>query len=763
MVQPCGARRRNGASLILAYGAYGAADDHPLRCEAGFPGLVAWLQELYDRRGPGPKDGPWLCFADFAGNQRSYANLVASHAVPLDLDLGAYAWDADSIRARLAGYQFTAWTSYSHTPERPRWRIVVPVDQPMSRAQHYATWETLAALFLNDAGQSSKDATRLNYLPGTCLHPEHAQFITGAGAVFPVSPVPVGTEHHGVTDDLTTEPVPGWAGPEDDEQLLQYMLTNRRAAEDAFGGGPTRFEALWTADAAALAVKYPPIEDDQLFEHTRADAGLANELAFYTGSHGVRMLDLFMRSALAQRDRFREDKARRACLLACERDAKQHAFMRPTIAAPSITVTMDPASPTTAADSTEGAGSAISNAADFFAYLPDHTYIHRPTGGRWPAASLDGTVGKDTRMMLDLTHPVHLLSWAPGLPERFQMRDLDVSNERAADAWVYNEYHAPSAARHDGDIAPWLELLHKLYPGADAEHILRYMADAVQNPGRKCNHALVLGSGIHGIGKDTLLKPLRRGVGERNYMVIEPRALFADFNPWVAAVVVQISESRNIGDGDGGRISKYDIESKVKNLAAAPPTTLERNAKYVSQQQVKNVLRLIITTNHGIDGIYVTSEDRRHYCAWSNAPAMSADEGDRLHKWLDGGGCESVMHYLAAFDLSAWNPGAPPPHTEWWHRLVLEGNAQDDNPLPDAIARLGSPAWVSVESLTKAGGPELASWFADVRNRKHAPRFFGALGYNRLRNPSDGRGRFKINGQQQIVYAKTGVEPASVR
>lgn len=748
--------------MILAYGAYGAADDHPQRCEADFPALVAWLQDLYDRRGPGPKDGPWLCFADFNGAQRSYANLVASHAVPLDLDLGQYAWTADDIRARLAGLSFIAWTSYSHTPERPRWRIVVPAAGPMTREQHYTAWGELAHLFLNDAGQSSKDATRLNYLPGTCLQPDDAQFIHGQGVPYTVPEGTISTVSP-AGDDLTDEPLPGYSGPTDDETLLSYMLTNRRNAEDAFGGGPTRFEALWTADAAALAVKWPPIEDDQQFEHTRADAALANELAYYTGSHGSRMLDLFMRSALAQRDRFREDKARRACVLACQRDAKQHAFMRPVIVAPSITVTMDPSPVPDAPEPTGGEGSAtVSATEDFYAYLPQHDYIHRPTGVHWPAASLDGTIGKDLRMMLDLTHPVHLLSWAPGLPERFQWRDLDETNAKSADSWTYNRYQAPRKPRRSGaQIDPWLKLLSALYP-SDADHILKYFADAVQNPGRKCNHALVLGSEVHGIGKDTLLKPLKWAVGEKNYATISPAEIFDKNNAWAASVVVQISETRNVGDGDGHRISKYDMYERCKDLAAAPPTTLSCQDKWVARHQVRNVLRPIYTTNHGVDGIYIPPQDRRHYCAWSDAAAMSEADGLALHRWLDAGGCEEVAAFLYdASLLDGWNPGARPPQTEWWKRLVLDGNAQDDNPLADALDKLGNPEWVTAEGLAKEGGPALASWFADSRNRKGAARMLSGLGYRRLNNPAERRGRYSFKGEARTVYTRVSINPVT--
>lgn len=746
--------------MIVTYGPQ-AECGTPSRHDATWPELLAWLQSTPPAQGP--KDGPWLCFADFNGGQRSYANLSGSYAVPIDLDLGQYLWTAQDIDARLAGYSYAAWTSYSHAPDKPRWRIVVPVARPMSREEHYATWEALAALFAHDAGVSSKDATRLNYLPGACLHPEAAQFHARGGALFPVSYVPEGTTR--ADNDLTDAPVDGYAGPEDDDALIAFMLAQRTRLEDAFGKGPTRFTALWTADATALAHKFPPIEGDQLFDHTRADAGLANELAFYTGSHGTRCLDLFMRSALADRPKFREDKARRAIILACN-GRTQHAFMRPSASSPPATGTSEaglsgqPTPP--AADTSPEPAAGDPQAGDFFAYLPQHDYIHRPTGLHWPAASLDGTIGKDSRMMLDLTLPVHLLSWAPGLPERFQWRDLDDTRPAAAESWTYNRYQAPRKPRRSGaQIDPWLKLLHTLYP-TDADHILKYFADAVQNPGRKCNHALVLGSEVHGIGKDTLLRPLKWAVGEHNYATISPAEIFDKNNAWAASVVVQISETRNVGDGQGDRISKYDMYERCKDLAAAPPTTLSCQDKWIARHQVRNVLRPIYTTNHGVDGIYIPPQDRRHMCAWSDAGAMSEADALAMHRWLDAGGCEEVAAFL--YDpahLDGWNPGARPPQTEWWKRLVLDGNAQDDNPVADALDKLGRPEWVTAEGMAKECGPALASWLADSRNRRNIGRVLSGHGYRRLNNPTERRGRYSFKGEARIVFSRASINPAT--
>ncbi|MEO8019727.1 MAG: phage/plasmid primase, P4 family [Pseudomonadota bacterium] len=311
------------------------ADASPARFAAEFPALVEWLKARTPTAGD--KDGPYLVFADFGeGGTRDYDHLLASYAVPLDLDLGKFTWNADAIRARFPGRQFIAWTSYSHTPERPRWRVVVPLERGATREEHYATWDTLAELFARDCGESSKDATRLNYIPGAAAHPEHAQFIYGEGAPFPVSAVPEGTAVQ-AGDQWSDEPVEGYTGTSDDDELIAHMLAARSRSQDAFAppGTPTKFAALWNADAAHLVSLFPPQEDGQQFDHTRADAALANELVYYTGGDCERALRIMERGTLAQRDTWEERKGRLAISLALKGRAA-FAYIRKTPAEPTV-------------------------------------------------------------------------------------------------------------------------------------------------------------------------------------------------------------------------------------------------------------------------------------------------------------------------------------------------------------------------------------------------------------------------------------------
>ena len=130
----------------------------------------------------------------------------------------------------------------------------------------------------------------------------------------------------------------------------------------------------------------------------------------------------------------------------------------------------------------------------------------------------------------------------------------------------------------------------------------------------KPNHALLLG-GAPGIGKDTILAPVRIAVGPWNFKDISPDNLTEPFNPYVRAVIMRINEAHDLGDSE--RFNRFKLYERTKIYAASPPEVLRCNEKFLPSYYVPNVLGLVITTNHKNDGVYLPGDDRRHYVAWS--------------------------------------------------------------------------------------------------------------------------------------------------
>src|SRR5262249_7283484 len=146
----------------------------------------------------------------------------------------------------------------------------------------------------------------------------------------------------------------------------------------------------------------------------------------------------------------------------------------------------------------------------------------------------------------------------------------------------------------------------------DAVHIVHWLAHRVQRPQEKISHALVLG-GTQGIGKDTLLEPVKRAVGPWNFHDISPGHLLGTFNGFAKSVVLRVNEAKDLGD-----TNRFDYAAHTKIYTAAPPDVLRVNEKHLREYDIFNCLGFLVTTNHKVDGLYLPPDDRRHYVAWSN-------------------------------------------------------------------------------------------------------------------------------------------------
>lgn len=346
------------------------------------------------------------------------------------------------------------------------------------------------------------------------------------------------------------------------------------------------------------------------------------------------------------------------------------------------------------------------------------------------------------------------MTWAPGQPEVIRGRLVDMGGWVARPgATVFNLYRPPTIVPGDPDKAgPWVDQVRRVYPDA-ADHVIKWCAQRVQTPGVKVNHALVLG-GSQGIGKDTILEPVSRAVGQWNVQEISPVAAIGRFNGFVKAVILRISEARDLGEMD--RFAFYD---HMKVFAAAPPDVLRCDEKNLREHAVMNVCGVIITTNHKSDGIYLPPDDRRHFVAWSDADRsdFSEDYWRELWRWYGDGGFEHVAAYLHALDLSDFDPKAPPPKTEaFWH-IVNAARPSEEAEIEDVLELMGTPAAFTLEEMAavaQAERPELAGWLAEKKNRRAIPHRLEQVGYEPVRSDTAKSGLWVVGGKRQVVYAR---------
>jgi len=425
----------------------------------------------------------------------------------------------------------------------------------------------------------------------------------------------------------------------------------------------------------------------------------------------------------------------------------------------------------------EGAGVTID---DFVAYMPSHVYIFTPCREPWTQTSVNARLppvpvldkngrpkrrkGKPVTISpgrwLDLNRPEEQMTWCPGFPMLIKDRlVVDGGWIERADVTCFNHYREPRVVPGDvTKVGPWLDHVRKIYP-EDANHIITWLAHRVQRPGEKINHALVLG-GLQGIGKDTLLEPVKHAVGPWNFRDVIPANLMGRFNSFAKAVILRVNEARDLGDAE--RVNRFTFYDHTKTYTAAPPDVLRIDEKNLREYYVFNVLGFLITTNYKTDGIYLPADDRRHYVAWSNftKEAFTSIYWNELWNWYYTGGFEHVAAYLAALDISAFDPKAPPPKTPAFWDIVSANTAPEDAELMDVIDKLGNPDALTVKRLIAAATGDIADWLMERRNRRALPHRLEHCGYASVKNPDNKQGLWKLKDGQQNIYAKASLSPA---
>jgi hypothetical protein len=412
---------------------------------------------------------------------------------------------------------------------------------------------------------------------------------------------------------------------------------------------------------------------------------------------------------------------------------------------------------------------------DFHAYMPMHAYIFIPTGELWPASSIDSRfprqqlVDRNGRPMvdkadrkiktikasqwLDKYKPVEQTTWAPGKKQIIEGWIVSEGGwiERPG-CKIFNLYRPPIVVPQLGSVERWTNLVHQLY-GDNAKHIERWLAHRVQRPQEKINHALVLGGG-QGIGKDTLLVPVKYAIGPWNFSEVSPQQMLGRFNGFAKSVVCRVSEARDLGDLD-----RYAFYDHTKTYIAAPPDVLRVDEKNMREYSVPNVIGIIITTNHKTDGIYLPADDRRHFVAWSD---LTKDDFTKsywvdLYRWYETGGIAAVAAYLAELDLSGFDPNAPPPKTTAFWEIVDASRAPEDAELADVIESLGSPDALTLEQIGNRAPSNFGEWLRDRKNARRIPHRLESSGYVAVRNDGAKDGHWKVDGRRQVIYAKAAL------
>jgi hypothetical protein len=361
---------------------------------------------------------------------------------------------------------------------------------------------------------------------------------------------------------------------------------------------------------------------------------------------------------------------------------------------------------------------------------------------------------------LDKNQPVEQTTWVPGEPMLIKDRLVNEGGwiDRSG-VTIFNQYRPPIMKSGVAMLAQrWVDHVCRVYP-TDAEHIIAWLVFKVQNPQTKINHSLFLG-GKQGIGKDTILEPVKHAVGPWNFQEVSPQQILGRFNGFVKSVILRVSEARDLGDVD--RFALYD---HLKTYTAAPPDVLRVDEKHLREHYVFNVTGLIVTSNHKSDGIYLPADDRRTYVAWSELDKEDFDEAywKGMWGWYERDqGIAHVCTYLLALDLSGFNPKAPPPKTAAFWEIVNAGVPDENSEIRDILDGLGNPIVTTIDRIANAAQGPIAEWFADRKNRRAIRHRLEAIGYTMVPNSDADDRLWKVYGKRQAIYGRADV-PAGER
>lgn len=261
-----------------------------------------------------------------------------------------------------------------------------------------------------------------------------------------------------------------------------------------------------------------------------------------------------------------------------------------------------------------------------------------------------------------MLHPdlrmVDRITYSPGQPQFCKERSFD--SDAVMDC--LNVYSPADIHPEEGDCTAFLDLVDHVFdkdPGA-VSHFLSFFAYAIQNPGARINHALVI-QGEQGIGKDSLLLAVERVMGKHNCAQVTLQHVESQFNDWLFGKQL-ITFQEMLATGRRG------IYNKLKTYITDPIHTI--NIKHTKLQRIPNRSVYVFLTNYQ-HALSLDRGDRRMWVWYSGALPLTPAYYQRYYDWMaDDRNIAALYNYFLGYDTSRFRPGAPPPITDAKRKLI---------------------------------------------------------------------------------------------
>lgn len=232
-----------------------------------------------------------------------------------------------------------------------------------------------------------------------------------------------------------------------------------------------------------------------------------------------------------------------------------------------------------------------------------------------------------------------------GMQHLNSYRPSSVPSFRTEASWNLEEKNSIAMVKHHIDA-----LL-----GKDAAKVcVEWMAFCVQNPGKKIHWSLLI-KGMEGDGKSFIGNLMEAAMGIVNVGRVTTKILNTDFNGWAEGHCVCIVEELKLTGHN-----RHDVLNALKELHTNATITVHR--KGVDSYQVANTQNYIAFTNF-TDAIPVTDGDRRWYVVFSQfatnedleVAGMDVVYFNSLFGALENAQ-EALRGWLMSVDTSKFNP-----------------------------------------------------------------------------------------------------------
>ena len=269
-------------------------------------------------------------------------------------------------------------------------------------------------------------------------------------------------------------------------------------------------------------------------------------------------------------------------------------------------------------------------------------------------------------------------------PERLSYNGVTFDPTKKSNGY-YNLYQGFPVEAAKGDCGLYLEHIRQNICRGDEdlyEYVLDWMADAIQNPGKRPGVALAI-RGKQGVGKGVFVNVFASLFGPHAIQVTQSSHLVGNFNAHLRdKLLVFADEAFWAGD--------KRAEGVLKGLVTEDKIAIEM--KGIDMQPSPNYVRLILASNN--EWIIPASADQRRFVVIEASEARMQDASyfGSIINQIENGGREALMYLLSERDLNGVNLRNIPKtdalvmqqlHSldsvaQWLYNCLYSGEIEDD-------------------------------------------------------------------------------------